>query len=134
MIFDSPMITTQKEHIMVTKNAKPVADDDVVEADDLVMDTDDQDEDTDEGDEDEAEDTFSAKDLASELGIDPKSFRRWLRAHTAERANKGGRWVFTAESKAAFLDAYRSKDAKGTEPKLEELAEEAHEVPADADS
>lgn len=60
--------------------------------------------------------TFSAKDLAAELGIDPKSFRRWLRAHTAERANKGGRWVFTAEAKAQFLDAYRSK---GTEPTLE---------------
>lgn len=118
-------------------NATPPADEDTVDAEDLITDSDDQDtedQDSDDSDDDEgAEDTFSAKDLASELGIDPKSFRRWLRAHTAERANKGGRWVFTAESKAAFLDAYRTKDAKGTEPKFEELAEEAHEVPADAD-
>jgi len=53
--------------------------------------------------------TFSAKDLAAELGIDPKSFRRWLRAHTADRANKGGRWVFTAEAKAELLEAYKAK-------------------------
>lgn len=66
----------------------------------------------------EAEVTFSAKDLASELGIDAKAFRRWLRANTTDRANKGGRWVFTAESKAQFIDAYRSKAKAGTEPTL----------------
>lgn len=64
-----------------------------------------------------AEVTFSAKDLALELNTDPKSFRRWLRAHTADRANKGGRWVFTAETKAAIITAYNAK-AKGTEPTL----------------
>lgn len=61
--------------------------------------------------------TFSAKEVAAELGLDPKSFRRWLRAHTADRANKGGRWIFTTESKAAFIAAYNSKGA-GTEPSL----------------
>lgn len=64
--------------------------------------------------------TFSAKDLAKELGIDAKSFRRWLRAHTEDRANKGGRWVFTADSKAEFLEAYRTKHTEGTEPELSE--------------
>lgn len=63
--------------------------------------------------------TFSAKELATELGLDPKTFRRWLRAHTADRANKGGRWIFTAETKDAILTAYASK-AAGTEPTLNE--------------
>lgn len=63
------------------------------------------------------ETTFSAKDLATELKTDPKSFRRWLRAHTDERANKGGRWSFTAESKADIIKAYGEK-AKGTDAKL----------------
>lgn len=63
--------------------------------------------------------TFSAKELATELGLDPKTFRRWLRAHTADRANKGGRWIFTAETKDAILAAYASK-AAGTEPTLNE--------------
>ena len=64
-----------------------------------------------------AEETFSAKDLATELGIDAKSFRRWLRANTDERANKGGRWVFDAKSKADFIAAYKAKGT-ATEPKL----------------
>ncbi len=68
---------------------------------------------------DEAQEvTFSAKEIATELGIDAKSFRRWLRSHTADRANKGGRWVFTAESKAEVLAAYKTK-AAGTEPTLD---------------
>lgn len=70
-----------------------------------------------EADEVEAEVTYSAKDLALELGTDAKSFRRWLRAHTEDRANKGGRWLFTPESKAAIIEAYNTK-AEGTEPTL----------------
>lgn len=53
--------------------------------------------------------TFSAKDLAKELAIDAKSFRRWLRAHTEDRANKGGRWVFSSEARDEILAAYRAK-------------------------
>ena len=55
--------------------------------------------------------TFSAKEVATELNLDPKSFRRWLRAHTAERANKGGRWIFTPEGKEAIIAAYNAKKA-----------------------
>mgnify|MGYP002082243901 CR=1 FL=1 len=65
------------------------------------------------------ENMFSAKDLAAELGIDPKAFRRWLRGHTTARANKGGRWLFTAETKAQMIDAYKARVNKGTEPVLE---------------
>lgn len=63
---------------------------------------------------------FSAKDLATACGTDAKSFRRWLRAQTNDRANKGGRWIFTAESKAAYIAAYEARGTKGTEPTLPE--------------
>lgn len=69
-----------------------------------------------EADEASAEVTFSAKDLANELGIDAKSFRRWLRSVTPERANKGGRWIFNEETKAAFVAAYQAKGTQGTQP------------------
>lgn len=62
--------------------------------------------------------TFSAKEIATELNIDAKSFRRWLRSHTSDRANKGGRWIFTSESKAQVIAAYNAKGA-GTEPTLD---------------
>lgn len=55
--------------------------------------------------------TFSAKDLAAEAGTDPKTFRRWLRAHY-DRPNKGERWVFDTDTKAEVLDAYN----KAAEP------------------
>ncbi len=65
------------------------------------------------------EKTFSAKDLAAECGTDPKTFRRWLRAQTTDRANKGGRWIFTEESKAQFIAAYKAKgSAKAVEATL----------------
>ena len=64
------------------------------------------------------EEIFSAKDLAKELGIDAKSFRRWLRSQTPDRANKGGRWIFDAASKATWLAAYEARHAEGTEPSL----------------
>lgn len=62
---------------------------------------------------------FSAKDLANELGIDAKSFRRWLRAQTTDRANKGGRWNFTAETKADYLAAYRKDEVIEDEDEAE---------------
>lgn len=55
--------------------------------------------------------TISAKDLASQLGVDPKAFRRWLRRHTENRAGKGGRWTFDA-SQVEELKAAFSKDAE----------------------
>ena len=60
----------------------------------------------------ETEITFSAKDLAAELGTDAKSFRRWLRNYTPERAaDAGGRWAFTADRKAELIAAYKADDA-----------------------
>lgn len=67
----------------------------------------------------DTEPTFSPKDLAKELGIDAKAFRRWLRANTPQRANKGGRWVFTTESKAALITLYNKRSSKGTDADLE---------------
>lgn len=63
-----------------------------------------------EEDEDEAEATFTAKEIASELGLTPKDFRRWLRSKTDRRANKGGRWIFTAEEKADWVAKFQAKD------------------------
>lgn len=66
-----------------------------------------------------AEVTYSAKDLAALCDTDPKSFRRWLRANTSDRANKGGRWIFTEESKAQFVEAFKNRgSAKATEATL----------------
>lgn len=62
----------------------------------------------DEVEENEVEEViFSAKELAAEVGTDPKSFRRWLRSWTTDRAEKGGRWLFDADRKAEVLAAYR---------------------------
>ena len=66
----------------------------------------------DEVEEVEAEEvTFSAKELAAEVGTDPKSFRRWLRSWTTDRAEKGGRWIFDADRKAIVLAAYAEAHA-----------------------
>lgn len=75
----------------------------------------------DEAEETETEElTFSAKDLAAELNTDAKSFRRWLRNYTPERAaDNGGRWVFTADRKAEIIAAYTATDEDA------EAAEEA---------
>jgi len=64
--------------------------------------------------------TLSAKDLATELGTDPKSFRRWLRTLTSSRAGKGGRWVFDDEAADAIRHAWLTRSTKGTTPELAE--------------
>jgi transposase-like protein len=85
---------------MNTKNAVTPADDELEMLE------------TDATDETEAEEiTFSPKDLANELGTDAKSFRRWLRNFTPERAaDNGGRWAFTADRKAEIIAAYNATD------------------------
>lgn len=107
-------MTQRKESEMPrTRNAKvtPVTDDEVTETETEAP----------------AEVTFSAKDLAAELGIDAKSFRRWLRSHTTDRAEKGGRWIFTEETKGSILAAYNDRSNKGTEPTLE-VADDADDL------
>lgn len=71
-------------------------------------------------DEDDATDTgmLSAKDLAAELGTDPKSFRRWLRSLTSTRAGKGGRWVFDADAADQVRKAWTTRSTKGTTPDI----------------
>lgn len=68
--------------------------------------------------------TLSAKEMAAELGTDPKSFRRFLRGLTEDRAGKGGRWVFDADTAAAVRIAYAARSTKGTTPTIE-TADEA---------
>jgi ribosome-binding protein aMBF1 (putative translation factor) len=50
--------------------------------------------------------TFSAKDLATELNTDPKTFRRWCRANLPHE--KGSRWEFTSDLKTEVLERFRS--------------------------
>ena len=66
---------------------------------------------------------FSAKDLAAECGVDAKAFRRWLRSVTDRRANKGGRWAFTAEERTATLAAWAERNA----PAEDEAADQPEE-------
>jgi hypothetical protein len=70
----------------------------------------------------DAEPTFSAKDLATAAGTDPKTFRRWLRDYTNGRANANGRWVFTEATGAALLEAYAARNAPA---EAEELTSES---------
>ena len=65
--------------------------------------------------------TISAKQLADELGVEPKAFRRWLRRHTTNRAGKGGRWAFSLEDAAELKAAY-------TKAAAEETADEASDA------
>lgn len=82
---------------------------------------------TEDADETETEEiTFSPKDLAAELGTDAKSFRRWLRNFTPERAaDNDGRWAFTADRKAELIAAYNATDEETPE------ADEAPDAEAD---
>lgn len=57
--------------------------------------------------------TYAPKDLAAELGTDAKTFRRWLRTQTDERAGRGGTWMIDEETKEALLARYRAKGPKG---------------------
>lgn len=59
-----------------------------------------------EADEVEAPTTITAKALATDLGVEAKAFRRWLRRYTSNRAGKGGRWTFTTEEAEAIKTAY----------------------------
>lgn len=49
--------------------------------------------------------TISPKELAAELGTDPKTVRKFLRSLSSERPGKGGRWAIST----ADLEAIRSR-------------------------
>jgi DnaJ-domain-containing protein 1 len=68
----------------------------------------------------EAPELFTAKQVADALELDPKSFRRWLRRHTDDRAGKGGRWAFTADQVEELKRNYFADQAE-----LEEDTDEA---------
>lgn len=66
---------------------------------------------------------YTPKQLASELGTDPKTFRRFLRGLTSDRAGKGGRWNIDEEGREAILKAWNERSAKGTTPTIDADAE-----------
>lgn len=67
----------------------------------------------------EADAKITVKDLCEALDAEPKSFRRWLRTQTTDRAGRGGRWVFSPEVAEQLKAAYNERSTKGTEPTLE---------------
>jgi hypothetical protein len=74
--------------------------------------------------------TFSAKELAALCGTEPKTFRRWLRAQTEQRANKGGRWSFDEATRDHYVTAWFARN----EPKADTddvAADEEFEVELD---
>jgi hypothetical protein len=74
--------------------------------------------------------TYTPKDLAKDLGITPKDFRRWLRTQTDERAGRGGTWSIDEATKDILLARYRAKPARGkaTTPTLKVLAVDDDEL------
>jgi isopentenyldiphosphate isomerase len=61
--------------------------------------------------------TVSVKEIAERCETDPKSFRRWLRRQTDNRAGKGGRWAFSPEAADKLVEDFKAKDkAEETEP------------------
>lgn len=65
--------------------------------------------------EDEAtEPMFTAHDLAVRCGVSDKDFRRWLRSITPQRANKGGRWAFNAETADTLVARFATRKAEKT--------------------
>jgi hypothetical protein len=66
-----------------------------------------------------AEVTFSAKELATLCDTDAKTFRRWLRTQTEQRANKGGRWVFDAEARDHYVEAFLTRNDAPADDEVE---------------
>lgn len=62
----------------------------------------------------EVQGTISPKDFAEMVGSDPKTVRRFLRANTTERANKGGRWEISTDDVEALTTRWNER-AKGTQ-------------------
>lgn len=54
-------------------------------------------------------------EVAAEIGTDPKTFRKFLRSLTPNRAGKGGRWNIDASDVDALADRFQDwKSGKAT--------------------
>lgn len=74
-------------------------------------------------DEDNEDGLMTPKELAAELGTDPKTFRKFLRGLTNDRAGKGGRWKLDDATVATLRVAWAERGAKGTKPQLKTTAD-----------
>lgn len=50
--------------------------------------------------------TISPKELANELGTDPKTVRKFLRSLSADRPGKGGRWAIPTDMVEELTDRF----------------------------
>jgi DNA-binding IclR family transcriptional regulator len=57
-----------------------------------------------------SEGTISPNELAAEMGINPKSLRRFMRSLTDERAGRGNRWELTPETCEAIKTRYAEQN------------------------
>lgn len=68
--------------------------------------------------------TLTPKELALELGTDPKTCRKFLRSLTSDRAGKGGRWVIDANDLDALKERFAAFNArKATILSLDDLTD-----------
>lgn len=57
---------------------------------------------------------MTPKELAIELGTDPKTARKFLRSLTTDRAGKGGRWIIDPADLDALKDRFANWNSRTT--------------------
>lgn len=57
---------------------------------------------------------MTPKELAQELGTDPKTARKFLRSLTTDRAGKGGRWVIDPADLPALQERFANWNSRST--------------------
>lgn len=57
---------------------------------------------------------MTPKELAIELGTDPKTTRKFLRSLTTDRAGKGGRWVIDPADLPALKERFANWNSRTT--------------------
>lgn len=57
---------------------------------------------------------MTPKELATELGTDPKTTRKFLRSLTTDRAGKGGRWVIEDSDLPILKERFANWNSRST--------------------
>lgn len=61
----------------------------------------------------DSDNIITPKDLAMRCNTDPKTMRRFMRSLTAQRANKGGRWVLTSDVADEIVRRWETRATSG---------------------
>ena len=66
--------------------------------------------------------TLTPKELANELGTDPKTVRKFLRSLSSERPGKGGRWAIPTDMVDDLKDRFETwTDTRSTVFSIDEV-------------